>query len=47
MLGNFIPGGRLQVYIYYAAFIRSSIKKFNFIKENKDNLLTPLLQPLP
>ena len=35
-LGNSIPRGRLQVRVYYTAFIRSSIKKYNFIKKDKD-----------
>ena len=35
-LNDSIPGGRLQVYVYYLAFIRSSIKKYNFIEKDKD-----------
>ena len=34
-LNNSIPRGRLQVYMRYVAFIRSSTKKYNFIKEDK------------
>ena len=40
-LNNFIPKGKLQVYIRYLAFIKSSIKKCNFI--DKDNVRTNLI----
>jgi hypothetical protein len=35
-LNNFISGGRLQVYICHLAFIRFSMKKYNFIEKDKD-----------
>ena len=35
-LGNSIPKSRLQVYMRYMVFIRFNIKKYNFIKEDKD-----------
>ena len=34
-LNDFIPKNRLQVCICHVAFIRSSIKKYDFIKEDK------------
>ena len=34
-LNNFIFRGRLQVCVYHAAFIRSSIKKYDFMEEDK------------
>ena len=40
-LNDSIPKSRLQVYIYYTAFIRSSIKKYNFMEEDK-HILYPI-----
>jgi hypothetical protein len=37
-LNDFIPRGRLQVYIRHLAFIRSNIKKYNFTEKDKDIL---------
>ena len=40
-LNDSIPRGRLQVYIHYAAFIRSSMKKYDFIEKDK-HILYPI-----
>jgi len=40
-LNDCIPGGKLQVRVHYLAFIRSSIKKYNFIDKDKD-ILKPI-----
>ena len=34
-LNDSIPRGRLQVYVCYTAFIRSSTKKYDFMEEDK------------
>ena len=40
-LNDFIPRGKLQLYIHYSAFIKSSIKKYNIIDKDKD-ILKPI-----
>ena len=40
-LNNFIPRSKLQVHMRYLAFIRSSIKKYNFTDKDKD-ILKPI-----
>jgi hypothetical protein len=41
-LNDFIPGGRLQVCVYHLAFIKSSMKKYDFIEKDK-NILNPIV----